>query len=985
MYQDKPSIDELMHRGVGHTEYTLDGGIGESGRYKYGSGKNAYQHARDFMTRIRQYQNQGKSETEIAELMGIMNEKGDRPSTTRLRTQISLASSEEWMEQSAKAKKLRYNDDGSIRMSLDQVAKEMGFNNDSSVRALLDPVTESHKKRATATAEVLKKYVDEHGMLEVGAGVEGQLGVSKEKMQQALYILELEGYPTWGGGVPTGPNQQTNIKVLCPPGTEHKEIYDYKNIHYYDEDISYDNGQTFKKSFQYPESLDSKRLYVRYADEKDSMGVTGVEMDGIIQLRRGVPDLDLGTSNYAQVRIMVDDSHYLKGMAMYADDIPDGYDVVFNTNKKAGTPLKYPDEMHAEAVLKEKKSDPDNPFGSLIKEHGGQSYYDDPNGKYIGEDGQRQSLSLINKRADAGDWDDWSNKIPSQFLSKQSYNLIKQQLDMTIKDKRSEYEDIVALTNPTIKKQLLQDFADGCDAQSVNLKAAGFPNQHYKVLISANYMNEGEAYCPAYKDGTRLALIRYPHEGTFQIGMVTVNNKNETARRLLGDNPPDAIGVRSETAGQMSGADFDGDCVTCIPCNSHGKVKIDARSPLLGLNGYDPTAEYGPDTYRGKKVALMKKGQQTQTQMGIISNLINDMTIKNATDEELTRAVRHSMCVIDAAKHKLNYKQSEIDNDIAGLKRKYQGHIDEDGQYREGAATLMSRAKGKAPVLKRKGSPHINPETGELEYKSVVEYYDKVQVKNPDTGKWEKATGAALKGYYEDKKAGRDLSGYKVKTEVRMQDSTKMAETSDAFTLVSDPNNPHPKEILYANYANSLKAMANTARKEMLATGNLKYSPSAKKTYQAEYDHLVAQLNESEKNRPRERRAQTIMNARYKAAVQADPDLTKEERKKLKNTYLKQARVQCGAERKKIDISDKEWEAIQAGAITENTLTRILKYADGDRVRQLATPRKNSNQLSDVKIQSIQSKLRSGYSAAVIAEQMGISVSTVNKYANEKR
>lgn len=945
MYQDKPPIDELMHRGVGHTEYTLDGGIGESGRYKYGSGKQAYQHARDFMTRIKQLQRDGYSETEIAEIMGITNDKGDKPSTTRLRTQIALASSEEWMANAAKAKQLR--DQG---LSLDKIAKEMGYNNDSSVRALLNPVTEANKKKATATADMLKKYVDEKGMIDVGAGVETQLGVSKEKLQQALYILNLEGYPTYGGGVPTGPNKQTNIQVLCPPGTEHKEIYDYQNIHYIDDTVSYDNGQTFKKAFEYPASLDSKRLYVRYADEKDSMGITGVEMDGIIQLRRGVKDLDLGNSRYAQVRIMVDDTHYLKGMAMYSDDIPDGYDVVFNTNKKSGTPLKYKDENHAETVLKEKKSDPDNPFGSLIKEHGGQSYYDDPNGKFIGENGQKQSLSLINKRSDAGDWDDWSNKVPSQFLSKQRYELVKQQLDATIKDKRVEYEEIAALTNPTIKKQLLMDFANGCDSQSVNLKAAGFPDQHYKVILPANYMKEGEAYCPTYADGTKLALIRYPHAGTFEIPIVTVNNKNITAKRLIGSDSPDAIGIRSETASQLSGADFDGDTVVCIPCNTPGRVKIDHKSPLKDLEGFEPTTEYGYDTYKGHDVPLMKKGQQTQTQMGIISNLITDMSLKGADEEEMARAVKHSMVVIDAAKHKLNYKQSELDNDIAGLKRKYQGTVDENGRYHEGAGTIISRAKGKQPVFKRKGSPSIDPETGELRYKEVVETYV-------------------------------DKNG---KTQTRMIDSTKMAETSDARTLLSNPDSPHPKEILYANYANTLKAMANNARKEVLATGNLKYSPTAKKTYQNEYAHLVAQLNESEKNRPRERRAQVVMNARYKAAVQADPDLTKEDRKKLKNTYLKQARIQCGAERKKITISDKEWEAIQAGAITENVLTRILKYADGDRVRELATPRQTKT-LSDAKIASIQSKIKMGYTAEQIAKQMGISVSAVYKYSNEKR
>lgn len=63
-----------------------------------------------------------------------------------------------------------------------------------------------------------------------------------------------------------------------------------------------------------------------------------------------------------------------------------------------------------------------------------------------------------------------------------------------------------------------------------------------------------------------------------------------------------------------------------------------------------------------------------EKQLDVVSNLITDMTIKGATDEELCRAVKHSMVVIDAVKHKLGYKQSEIDNDIESLKKKYQSN-----------------------------------------------------------------------------------------------------------------------------------------------------------------------------------------------------------------------------------------------------------------------------------------------------------------------
>lgn len=86
-------------------------------------------------------------------------------------------------------------------------------------------------------------------MIDVGTGVERELGISKEKLNQALYILEMEGYPIYGGGVPqvTNPGKQTNIKVICPPGTEHKEIYDFENVHSVRDYISYDDGETFKR------------------------------------------------------------------------------------------------------------------------------------------------------------------------------------------------------------------------------------------------------------------------------------------------------------------------------------------------------------------------------------------------------------------------------------------------------------------------------------------------------------------------------------------------------------------------------------------------------------------------------------------------------------------------------------------------------------------------------------------------------------------
>lgn len=892
-YDEKPSLDDILHYGTPR----------HSGRYPWGSGKDPYQHSSDFLSRVNELKKQGLSEKEIADAVGL--------TTTQLRVQKSLAKDEQRTLQVDRARSLR--EDG---LSTNKIAEKMGIA-ESSVRSLLNTESEARMNASRNLADFLKKQVDEKGMIDVGTGVERELGdnISREKLKQALYILEREGYPTYGGGVPqvTNPGKQTNIQVLCPPGTEHKDIYKYGDVHSVRDYISYDGGETFKKAFVYPTSMDSKRLQIRYAEDG------GINKDGVIELRRGVKDLDLGNSHYAQVRIMVDGTHYLKGMAIYSDNMPDGVDVIFNTNKTK--------DVSKMDVLKKIKDDPDNPFGSLIKEHGGQSYYIDKDGK--------EKLSLINKRAEEGDWGSWADKLPSQFLAKQNMDLIKKQLNLTKADKQAEFDEICALNNPTVKKNLLKSFADDCDAAAVHLKAAALPRQKYQVILPLTSIRDDQVYAPNFNNGEKVALIRYPHGGTFEIPILTVNNKHAEGKRILGNTPADAIGISSKVAERLSGADFDGDTVMVIPTGK--SIKITSTPPLKGLEGFDPKTSY-PERQG------MKYMKNTQTEMGKISNLITDMNAKGANQDELARAVRHSMVVIDAEKHKLDYKKSEADNGIAALKKRYQGTIDENGRYHEGAATLMSRAKSETSVLKRKGSPIIDPVTGEQSYKEVYEEYL-------------------------DKKTG--------KIKVRTQKSTKMAETRDAYTLVSEANTP--QERAYADYANHMKSLANQARKEMLSTGNIKYNASAKATYQKEVDSLMAKLNVSLKNAPRERQAQVIANAEIDAKKKNNPDMTKAELKKAKQTALTNARLKVGAERKPIEITDKEWEAIQAGAISENKLSQIINHTDTDKLRERATPRAKTT-LSTAKINRISAMKASGYTTAQIAKALGVSSSTVTKY-----
>lgn len=889
--------DILMHYGVKR----------RSGRYPWGSGDNPYQHSGDFLSRVEELQKQGLSEKQIAESIGI--------STTELRLQKRLATHERRALEADRARSLR--EDGK---SLNEIAEIMGYNNDSSIRALLNENTADNKNKARATAEILRRELETKGMLDVGAGVELELGISKQKLEEAIRILELEGYNVYGVGIPqvTNPGKQTTTMVLTNPDIAYKDVYqNMGDIQPVTDYHSTDGGTSFQKR-EYPASINASRIQVCYGDEG------GASKDGVIELRRGVADLDLGNSHYAQVRILVDGTHYLKGMAMYSDDMPDGVDIVFNTNKKSGTPKM--------DVLKKIKDDPDNPFGATIKANG-QSFYIDENGN--------KKLSAINKLKEEGDWDTMSKNLSSQFLSKQPMQLIKRQLNLTYADAEAEFDEICALTNPTIKRKLLMDFANECDSATVHLQAAALPRQKTQVILPITAMKETEIYAPNYRDGEQVALIRYPHGGTFEIPVLTVNNKNKSARSILG-NVVDAVGINAKVAERLSGADFDGDQVVVIPTNS--KVRIKSTPELKGLKGFDAKTEYSTEGKTGVK--LMTKAE-TQKQMGVVSNLITDMTLRGATESELVRAVKHSMVVIDAEKHKLDYKQSEKDNGIAELRKKYQKQVDDDGNVVKegGASTLISRKKQDVRVPERQGSGTIDPETGKVSYKeSGRTYVDK-------DGKTQNAT-----------------------TKVKL-----MNVTEDARTLSSGT----PQENAYADYANKMKALANAARKESVNTGHLKYDANAKEVFEGEVDSLKSKLNIAAKNAPRERRAQALANSVVKAKQQDNPDMDKKEVKKASNQAIIDARISVGASGKdtRIKITDSEWKAIQAGAISDSMLTQILRYADADEIRQRATPRATI-ELSTAKINKINSMLNSGFTNAEIAETLGVSTSTVSKYAN---
>lgn len=892
-----------------------------SGRYPWGSGDNPYQHSGDFLSRVEELKKKGLSEKEILETINDSLPDEYKMGLTEFRTARQKAGHDRKALEYDQIRALK--DDG---LGWKEIGDKLGMS-ESSVRSKYNNAIGEKASQAEKIAATLKEEVDKKGMIDISEGANQVLGVSESKLDEAAYILEAEyGYQRYGVGIrqPTNVRQQTNITVLAKPEFDQKYAYQHQDqIDSLGDYHSDDGGETFTK-LQRPSSLDSSRVAIRYGDEG------GLDKDGVMEIRRGVPDLDLGKSHYAQVRILVDGDHYLKGMAVYSDDLPDGVDVMFNTNKPSGTPKM--------KVLKEAKADPDNPFGAAIKANG--------QSMYIGEDG-KEHLSPINKLKEEGDWDTMSRNVSSQFLSKQPKKLIENQLNLTVADYKAQYDEIMRYDNPTVKKKLLNDFADTVEGTSMTLKASAFPGQSTKVILPINKIKETEAYCPTYENGTRLALIRYPHAGTFEIPIVTVNNKNVSGKRNLGAIQ-DAIGINAKVAERLSGADFDGDTVMAIPVTD--KVNIKSTRALKALEGFDPKTAYAVPEGNPNNVRLMKK-EEKQREMGVISNLITDMTLRGADEDELARAVKHSMVVIDAEKHKLDYKRSERENGIPELKQKWQIRVDEEGAtHYGGASTLLSRRKQTVRVPERRGSIRVDKETGEYIYKESGRTFI-----DPKTGKERKAEDTV----------------------------SLISETKDARTLSSGTI----QENLYADFSNKLKAMANQARKEAANMKGIQRNPEAAKTYAPEVASLKEKYNNMIANKPKERKAMLIANANIKAKIQEqglDPTIDKKEIKKISSVEMQRARDSVGASgrKSKITFTDREWEAVQAGAISDNMLTKFLNLSDSDEIVKRAMP-KNVTVMTSAKMSKANAMLRSGYSYAEIAKACGVPESTVYSALNK--
>lgn len=896
--------DYLAHYGI----------LRKSGRYPWGSGGEQAETTRhqDFLNWVMQLKKDlGWSDKQIAESQGI--------STGQFRQLRTIAKAQQKAADINFAQRLK--DKGTSNV---EIGKRMGVP-ESSVRALLAPGAADNSNILMTTANVMRKRVDEQKYLDVGSGTENWIGVSKERKDAAIALLMDEGYTRHYVKVPQlGTRHETTHIVLAQPGTTYSEVYANRGSIKTMTDFSDDGGRTYY-GIAKPLAIHPDRVAIRYKEDG------GASEDGVIYVRPGVDDVSLGGSRYAQVRVQVGDNHYLKGMAIYKDDLPNGVDLMFNTNKSdTGKKLDALKDMRDDAG----EIDPDNPFGSYIKR---QLVIKDASGN-------DRAISAMNIVNEEGNWGGgsinpktgepdvgWSKSIASQVLSKQSPALAKTQLGITSDRRQQEFDEIMALTNPTVRKKLLEEFADSTDAASVHLKAAALPRQKWQVILPVSTLADNEIYAPEFRNGERVALIRYPHGGTFEIPELTVNNRHPEAIKVFGSHPKDAVGINARVAERLSGADFDGDTVLVIP-NNQGKIK--STPALKQLQGFDPRTQYA--AYDGMpRISETRK----QKEMGDVSNLIADMTIQGASHAEISRAVKHSMVVIDAAKHNLNYKQSALDNGILQLKAKYQ-----KVHGTSGAATLITKAK------------------------SPIRVPDRIARRASEGGPIDPTTGAKV--FTPTGKTYVNKKGETVPSTVKTR---RLAEVADAAALSSGT----PMERIYVEHSNKLKAMANQARLAAFRTPRAMYSPSAAKAYAPQVKTLDAKLNLALRNRPLERQAQVMGDATVRLKRQSNPNMDDDTLRKIKSQALEEARRRTGASKTKVKFTQDEWDAIQAGAISDSKLSTILANADMDSVKALATPRKPVLMTTALTARANQ-MLASGYTRAEVADALGVSTTTLD-------